>query len=264
MGRVFPVLLGVVWLGCGCAVTRLPCAHRPADPSPVRAQPLTGAYGHDDGLRATKAALAAVVHIRTKIRPAAGGEAAGHLTLERGFRSGGSGVVIGSDGLILTAAHVIEDAFDVEVVLGDGMRYRPTCILADPDMDLAVLRIDASDLPALAVAPAGPSPGMPVFAFGRLAPGAPPAERAGAVTAGSLSLQQRVDPGRRRDYGDLIESTTDLAAGFSGGPLLDSDGRLLGLNVAVAGRAASRRGYAVRLSDRVHQAIMRLRAAAAD
>ena len=82
----------------------------------------------------------------------------------------------------------------------------------------------------------------------------------GVVTRGRRSLQRELDPTGRRDYGDLVETTVKLEPGFSGGPLLDLKGRLVGLNVAVTGSPGTdrQRGYTIPFDNPMHEAIGQL------
>jgi S1-C subfamily serine protease len=179
-------------------------------------------------------------------------------------KSGGTGVVIGANGLILTSAHVVRDAADIRVMLPNG-RWRPVKRVAmDGQFDLALLRIDAHDLAALYPATSQVQLGTAVVALGRPAPEAPGTGRPGSVTNPCASLQNELDPTRTCRYDQLIESTTALDPGFSGGPLLDANGRLIGLNIGVCGSNATRRGYALPFTLSVRQAVAHLAEQTAD
>ena len=90
--------------------------------------------------------------------------------------------------------------------------------------------------------------------------------RFGVVTDATVSLQARIDPTGARRYDRLIETTVPLEPGYSGGPLIDAGGRLVGLNVAVAGetRSADCRGYAVPFNAETRHAIAELAASITD
>lgn len=96
------------------------------------------------------------------------------------------------------------------------------------------------------------------MAIGWSDPGGPACVRTGVVTDTSASLQNELDPTQQRCYGRLIENTAQIEPGFSGGPLIDAAGRLIGLNVAVSGSREGRRAYAIQLSQSVHQVVARL------
>lgn len=174
--------------------------------------------------------------------------------------SGGTGVVISSDGFILTNEHVVRHAHDVTVVFHDGTEYPVKAIVVHPRQDFAVLRIGRTQMP-----PALPSlepvkSGSPVVAVSWISDRREHCYRTGVVTSGRRSLQRELDPAGRRDYGDLVETTVKLEPGFSGGPLLDSEGRLIGLNVAVTGALGTdrHRGYAILFDHQTHEAVGQL------
>src|SRR6266576_6561681 len=136
----------------------------------------------------------------------------------------GSGVVVG-DGRVLTNAHNLRRD-EPTVVFGDDRREAASILAADRDLDLAVLEVDTGDAPAVAWADAGePSIGTPVLAL------ANPGGRGLRVTPGFVSAAARSFRGRRgRRVAGAIEHTAPLPRGSAGGPLVDLDGALLGLN----------------------------------
>lgn len=143
--------------------------------------------------------------------------------LGRGW-SRGSGVVIGP-GRVLTNAHNLRRE-RVTVSFADGRRAEADIAATDPDLDLAVLDVDTGDSPPVSWEPNGaPGIGAAVLAL------ANPGGRGLRVTLGFVASEGRSFRGPRgRRIGGAIEHTAPLPRGSSGGPLVDPEGRLLGLN----------------------------------
>ncbi len=141
-------------------------------------------------------------------------------------RSLGSGFVIESDGLILTNNHVVEDADEIIVRFNDRRELTAELIGADPRSDLAVLRVDATDLPTVAL---GRSERLKVGEW-VLAIGSPFGFDY-SVTAGIVSAKGRSLPTERNEnYVPFIQTDVAINPGNSGGPLFNLDGEVVGIN----------------------------------
>jgi serine protease Do len=140
----------------------------------------------------------------------------------------GSGVIVTHDGVILTNSHVIENARKVTVVTADGKRHTAKVVGSDPQTDLAVIKIEAEDLSA---ADLGDSDhlrvGQWVIAVGN------PLEMLHSVTAGIVSATGRSSVGLA-DYENFIQTDASINPGNSGGALADMDGKVIGINTAIA------------------------------
>jgi S1-C subfamily serine protease len=163
----------------------------------------------------------------------------------------GTGFVVGGDGVVVTNYHVVEGAFEIEVVTGDGDRLQARAIGGDFAADLAVLKVDAEDLPTV---PLGDSDqlrlGQDVVALG-FALGL---EGGPSVTTGIVSgLGRTIDAGGQgvetRTYEDVIQTDAAINPGNSGGPLVDLQGRVVGINTAGVGAGAAENiGFAIAIN----------------
>ena len=147
-------------------------------------------------------------------------------------RGGGSGVVYSDTGYILTNHHVIENADTITVTFADGGRFPADLVGSDPLTDVAVLLVSRADLNAIPILlDEGASIGQPAIAVGNpLSLEGGPSVTSGIVSA--LDRAIRIDSGTTL-YG-LVQTDAPITRGSSGGALLDSSGRLIGITTAIA------------------------------
>ncbi len=148
----------------------------------------------------------------------------------------GSGFIISEDGYILTNNHVVGDADRITVKLLDGRTFTAEPIGTDPGSDVAIIKIDATDLPVL---PLGDSEALEVGEW-VLAVGNP-FGLSHTLTAGIVSAKGRSGVGLS-DYEDFIQTDAAINPGNSGGPLVDLDGRVIGMNTAIFSRSGGSMG----------------------
>ena len=154
---------------------------------------------------------------------------------ERQVRGHGSGFIVSADGLVLTNAHVVQGASEVTVKLTDRREFRAKVLGADAKTDIAVLKIDAKDLPVL---PMGSSAdlkvGQSVIAIGS------PFGFDNSVTAGVVSAKRRSLPDG--SFVPFIQTDVAVNPGNSGGPLMNSRGEVVGINSQIYSRSGGYQG----------------------
>ncbi|MDP2818201.1 MAG: trypsin-like peptidase domain-containing protein [Polaromonas sp.] len=194
---------------------------------------------------AAKAASAAVVSINTSKAAARNpnmndpwfrfffGDQGGQNEPQVGL---GSGVIVSPSGYILTNNHVVEGADDIEVILNDTRRAKAKVIGTDPETDLAILKIELDKLPVIVLGSSDTlQVGDPVLAIGN------PFGVGQTVTSGIVSALGRNQLGINT-FENFIQTDAAINPGNSGGALVDTQGRLLGINTAIYSRSGGSMG----------------------
>jgi len=162
----------------------------------------------------------------------------------------GSGVIVTKDGYILTNNHVVDDADKVKVTLQDGREFTAKVIGKDKESDVAVVKIDAHDLPAITLADSSKiEVGDVVLAVGN------PFGLAQTVTMGIISATGRAAMNDLK-YQDFIQTDAAINPGNSGGALVDTDGRLIGINTAIFSRSGGSEGIGLAIPTDLAREVM--------
>lgn len=225
--------------------------------------------GTEGFIEASESTINSVVHVTTKVVKTTVqrdplyeffyGPGTGNREYKQYGAGSGSGVIVSSEGYIVTNNHVIEDASEIEVILNDNSKYTATVIGTDPSTDIAVLKIEASGLKPI---PLGNSDdlriGEWVLAVGN------PFNLTSTVTAGIVSAKARninLLSDKTRATAVPIESfiQTDAAVnpGNSGGALVNTRGELVGINTAIASQTGSYSGYSFAVPVNLVNKVMR-------
>ncbi len=163
----------------------------------------------------------------------------------------GSGFIVSKDGYILTNNHVVADADKIIVKLADGREFKAKIVGTDPSSDVAVLKINAKDLPVL---PLGDSDkievGEWVLAIGN------PFGLTQTVTVGVISAKGRSGVGIT-DYEDFIQTDAAINPGNSGGPLVNLQGEAIGMNTAIFTRSGGYMGIGFAIPINMIKIIMK-------
>jgi Do/DeqQ family serine protease len=148
---------------------------------------------------------------------------------ERQEHALGSGVIVSRDGYILTNNHVVAHATDIQVMLSDKRNFKAKLVGADPQTDVAVVKIDAKDLPTVSLGDSSSlHVGDTVMAFGN------PFGLNFTVTRGAVSALGRSDMRiERNGFENFIQTDAAINPGNSGGPLVNVRGQVVGLNTAI-------------------------------
>jgi Do/DeqQ family serine protease len=163
----------------------------------------------------------------------------------------GSGVIVARDGVIVTNNHVVEGMTEIKVVLHDRREFDARLLLADPQSDLAILRIDAGEpLPYLEFGNSDAAEvGDVVLAIGN------PFGVGQTVTSGIISALARTAVSIS-DYQFFIQTDAAINPGNSGGALIDSDGKVIGINTAIFSRSGGSNGIGFAIPARLVQQVI--------
>lgn len=162
----------------------------------------------------------------------------------------GSGVIVSSDGYIITNNHVVADAVDVEVILADRRQFKGKVVATDPKTDVAVVKIQAANVPTVSW---GDSSNLAVGDF-VLAIGNP-LGLSRTVTFGIVSAVGRADVGVA-DFEDFIQTDAPINPGNSGGALVNINGELVGINTAIASPTGGSVGVGFAIPSNMARAAM--------
>ena len=172
-----------------------------------------------------------------------------HQPKERKERGLGSGVIVESNGLIITNNHVVGKADEIRVTLSDKREFKAKLIGTDPKTDIAVVRIDATELPTMAWADSDKlEVGEFVLAVGN------PFGLTQTVTLGIVSALGRA--AGIAEYEDFIQTDAAINPGNSGGPLVNVRGELVGINTAIFSQSGGNMGIGFAVPSNMAQSIM--------
>lgn len=212
--------------------------------------------GYPDLTVAAESSVHRVVHVRTKGMASSSQSYSGNPLFDfffgpRGYQQGpqplqqqpvmssGSGVIISSDGYIVTNNHVIRDANEIEIILNDKRTYQAEVVGKDPTTDIALLKINEQDLPFMEYGNSDDIKiGEWVLAVGN------PFNLTSTVTAGIVSAKSRsIQILGQMSIEAFIQTDAAVNPGNSGGALVDTSGKLVGINTAIASQTGSYSGY---------------------
>lgn len=241
---------GLKFPGAHAASTPI-VATAPAQPTPPSAAatglPDFSAIVADQGRAVVNISVSGMTKTRVSGMPGPGGTPFDDLFRGFGFpmppgpsenvpmRGQGSGFIVSSDGVVLTNAHVVDDADEVTVKLSDKREFKARVVGIDKQADVAVLRIDARDLPTVRIGRAEDTRvGEWVLAIGA------PFGFENSVTAGIVSAKSRALPDE--GYVPFIQTDVAINPGNSGGPLLNTRGEVIGINSQIYSRSGGYQG----------------------
>jgi len=180
------------------------------------------------------------------------GDQFGNPGQKRRYKSSalGSGVIVSANGYILTNNHVVKGAEEIKVILYDKREFKGKVVGTDPRTDLAVVKIDAKDLPTLPLGDSGKlKTGDLVLAIGN------PFGLNQTITMGIVSAVGRSNIGLA-DYEDFIQTDAAINPGNSGGALVNTSGELVGINTAIYSTSGGYMGIGFAIPSDMAKAIM--------
>ncbi|MGC1306009.1 MAG: HhoA/HhoB/HtrA family serine endopeptidase [Phormidesmis sp.] len=280
--RIFPgkrlaTSLALVMLGAGTATTGAYYAWGDRTPEPVPTAAAQPAYTTTPVSLALPEAGSSIAEVVQSVGPAVvrinasrtvvsgqspaipeefrqffGNRLPSQVPQERTESGVGSGFIVSEDGRVITNAHVVEGADTVQVTLKDGRTFEGKVLGSDPVTDVAVIDLDANDLPTVAVSEAELLPGEVAIAIGN------PLGLDNTVTVGIISATGRTSGqvGISDKRVDFIQTDAAINPGNSGGPLLNARGEVVGMNTAIISGAQGL-GFAIpmeavqRISDQL-------------
>ena len=209
-------------------------------------------------IKASERAIQAVVHVKSKY---VSNEVYGYYDPFYGRRyfnqpkeniASGSGVIISDDGYIITNSHVINNAKEIEVVLNDKRTYTAKILGEDPDSDLALLKIEEKKLPFLKFDNSNNlKVGEWVLAVGN------PYNLNSTVTAGIISAKSRkINILNNGGIESFIQTDAAINSGNSGGALVNTSGKLIGINTAIQSKTGSFTGYGFAIPSNMAEKII--------
>ncbi len=162
----------------------------------------------------------------------------------------GSGVIISSDGYIVTNNHVIKGATDLEITLNNKQKYKATLVGTDSKSDIALLKIDATDLPYITFGDSDSiKVGEWVLAVGN------PYNLTSTVTAGIVSAKARDLAGNMK-HDSFIQTDAAVNPGNSGGALVNTRGELIGINTAISSKTGAFVGYSFAVPSNIARKVV--------
>jgi Do/DeqQ family serine protease len=219
-------------------------------------------------VEASESTINSVVHVTTKVVKTTFqrdpfqeffyGPGAGGREFKQFGAGSGSGVIVSSEGYIVTNNHVIEDASEIEVILNDNSKYSAKLVGSDPSTDIAVLKIEGSGFQPIRLGNSDEVHiGEWVLAVGN------PFNLTSTVTAGIISAKARninLLSDRSKDVVPIesfIQTDAAVNPGNSGGALVNTSGELIGINTAIASQTGSYAGYSFAIPVNLVQKVMR-------